>query len=215
MPAICGLIQLRDAVESARRIPDNQPIIIVLFHQYDFREVDRKRGSLGYQDFVELLAWIVSQKDIHVRSIEQTAKVIGDLSVHRFINYKLYLKVYSLTPPFLYFGTPKVYFSSNTVYNLKINCRTAIAVFYPALLVIFIIIGFFGGLFVFSETRLMPSIYKYSGPAVLVLILIYLIYALCNLELGYEGVMFIVALLGVCIGAWGALLKSKKQSRLR
>jgi len=46
VPATCDLFELRQTVESARRVPDRQPVIVVLFHEYDFLEIDKKTGRL-------------------------------------------------------------------------------------------------------------------------------------------------------------------------
>ncbi len=70
-PESCGLNELRGKVKSARRARNIHPFIIVLFHAFDFSKVDKKEGKLTYQDLDKLLAWVISQKDIHVRSINQ------------------------------------------------------------------------------------------------------------------------------------------------
>lgn len=85
LPASCDLLRLRDAVKSARTSSDNQPVIVVLFHAYDFKEIDEMRGSITYQEFSDLLNWLKSQKDVRLLSISQATKVINNLSANRFL----------------------------------------------------------------------------------------------------------------------------------
>lgn len=213
LPAICHITWLQDAVELARRLPDAQPVIVVLLHHFDFLEVNRKRGKLTYQDFVELLSWITSQKDIRVRSIDQATKVINDLSACRFIKNRSYFKqFYSIEPPFSPFLNKGVYLSQNTVYNMKSKRWAFILSFYLVTLAISITVALLGGIIVFSRSRFVASICKYGTITLLVLTSLY---ALRDLKLFYKGAMAIVVLLGVCIGIWGSFLKLKKQSRLK
>ena len=212
LPATCKPIKLRDAVKAARRLPDPQPIIVVLFHQFDFLEINRENGSLRYQDFEELLAWVTSQKDIRVLSIDQAAKVVDDLSASRFINFRSYFIAASFLPPFLRPFPSEVYLSSKTAYNYNIKTRMFVLFFYLAVFVISIIIAFFAGTIMFPRSELVTSISKYGGIALLVLLSVY---ALRNLSLSYRDAIVIVVLLGVSIGVWSSFLKLKKQGRLK
>lgn len=216
LPATCSLFYLRDAVESARHVPNVQPVIVVLFHGSDFLEIDKKIGKLTYQYFLELLDWITSQKDIYVRSIDQTTKVIDDLSARRFISYSSYWKPYSQTPRIARFLNKlyqvKFFLFSKHSYNMKIKGWAFMLLFHLTTLAIFTTIAFFAGSAMFSKYRLMTSIYRYGSLSLLVL---FSIYALHDLSISYRGATIIVVLLGACIGAWGSFLKLKKQDRLR
>jgi peptidoglycan/xylan/chitin deacetylase (PgdA/CDA1 family) len=96
LPFTSDLLNLKDAVESARKISDVQPVIVVLFHPSDFLEMGRKEGKLTYQGFVELLNWIVSQKDIHVRTIGE------NVDSCRFVNYYQLVFLLNRYLPFLF-----------------------------------------------------------------------------------------------------------------
>ncbi len=215
LPATCGILQLREAVESARCIPEVQPIIVVLFHAYDFLEINREQGNLTYQEFVELLDWIKSQKDIHVSSINQITKEISDLSARRFMKNHNFNLLSLLIPPFLskLCRVPVgVYLSSNTINNMRIKLWTIVSLFYLSTLLISIAITFYGGFIVFPGSRFMTSISKYGSP---VLLFVLSIYALRNLVLTYRGAMVIAVLLGACAGIWSSFLKLRKQGRLK
>ena len=70
-PERCGPNDIPEKVESARRFWKRRPVVIPLFHAFEFSEVDRQRGNLTYQRFDNLLAWISSQKDICAQAINQ------------------------------------------------------------------------------------------------------------------------------------------------
>jgi len=210
LPATCDLLHLRNVIKSAKHDPDIQPVIIVLFHQYDFLEINREKGKFTYQDFLKLLAWVTSQKDIHIRTIDQTTNVIDDLSVSRYINYNSYRKLFHLIPPIppslskLYFNG--IYLSSNTAHNVKIKCWILILALYLTILMVSIIITFFAVSIVLPSGGFVTSIFKYGSIALLVF---FSIYVLRDLELGYQGAMVIVVLLGASIGIWSSSLKTK------
>jgi len=210
LPATCNLLRLRDAVKLAKHIPDVQPVIVVLFHQYDFLEIDIERGKFTYQDFLELLAWVTSQKDIQVRSIEQATKAIEDLSAHRFISYSFYRKLSRLIPPVspylrgLYHSG--VYLESNNSQNMRLKCWLFILIFYASVLMISMITSFFVGYAVFPRYRLVSLLTMYAS---LVLLVLVSTYALRNLDLYYKGAIVISTLLGVCIGEWASFINLK------
>jgi len=213
LPATCDLLHLRNVIKSAKLDPDIQPVIVALFHQYDFLEINRERGKLTYQDFLELLDWVTSQKDIHIRTIDQTTNVIDDLSASRYINYNSYRKLSYLIPPILpslsklYFNG--IYLSSNTAHNIKIKCWILILALYLTILMVSIIIPFFGGSIVLPDGGLLTSLFRYGSIALLVF---FSSYVLRDLELGYKGAMVIVVLLGASIGIWRSSLKTKNNA---
>ncbi len=88
LPYSCNLSKLRHAVKASRTSSDTQPVIVVLFHEYDFKEIDEKRGSITYQEFYELLNWLKSQRHVRLLSISQATQVINDLSAKRFLMNK-------------------------------------------------------------------------------------------------------------------------------
>ena len=121
LPFTCDVLNLKGAVESARKISDAQPIIVVLFHPSDFLEMGRKEGKLSYQGFVELLTWVTSQKDIHVHTICESVDSCG------FVNYyQLVFLLNRFLPSFskkllkrLYSGLNRFPKIKKTLHNIK------------------------------------------------------------------------------------------------
>ncbi|MGC2063510.1 MAG: DUF2334 domain-containing protein [Thermodesulfovibrionales bacterium] len=85
LPASTDLLRIRDAVETARTSSDTQPVIVVLFHIFDFTEIDKKLGKTSFQGFVDQLNWLRTQEDVRVLSVSQAAEAIRDLSARRLL----------------------------------------------------------------------------------------------------------------------------------
>lgn len=95
LPCTCSLERLKNsALQSARNSSDPAPIIVVLFHDFEFKDVDEKRGMMTFQEFFELLAWLKAQEDVRIISIGQAVKLVKDLSVRRFVNADRYSAMY-------------------------------------------------------------------------------------------------------------------------
>jgi peptidoglycan/xylan/chitin deacetylase (PgdA/CDA1 family) len=61
LPSTCDLKDLRAAVRAAGRSSAAQPLIVVLFHEYDFSEVDERPGAITYPEFADFLEWLPSE----------------------------------------------------------------------------------------------------------------------------------------------------------
>jgi len=132
LPFTCDVLNLKGAVESARKISDVQPVIVVFFHAYDFLEIGMEKVELTYQDFVQLLTWVRSQKDVHVRTIDEATQVIRDLDSHRFIsNFQFYSLLEKYSPSFLKrLNSDKIYFYISTISGMKVKLWFFLTLFY-------------------------------------------------------------------------------------
>jgi hypothetical protein len=212
LPETCGLNKVRDAVESARRIPDIQPIIVALFHEYNLLDVDRDRGDITYQELLELLGWLRAQDDVHVRSIEQTTKILADfLNARRFMNNR-YLRETHLIPipPFLHdlYSPAGVYLSQDVSKDNKTKRSLFAWLFYFAILLVSIATAFLVGCIVFPRSDLAVSICNYGIPTLLVVLSVY---AFRDLDLQYRDAVVIVVLLGAYIGIRSSIVKLNSQ----
>lgn len=86
LPFTCLLSDLKPGVHAARKISYNQPLIVVLFHGYDFVENDEANGSITLQEFSDLMNWVASQDDVAIISMSESINHIQDLSVQRYIS---------------------------------------------------------------------------------------------------------------------------------
>lgn len=215
LPTTCGLHDLREAVESARHTPEIQSVIIVMFHPYDFLDVDRERGKLSYQEFVELLSWLTSQKDIDIGSINKATTNIEDLSSRRYLNSRSYFQLYILMPTVLkrLFHIPLgVYLCPTSSSNIKSVLGPLVAVFYLGILVISTAIAFCGASIALPRSRLVILLSMYAGPVLLVLCATY---ALRDSVFGMKAASGMSVGLGAYIGVWLSYLRFRKQTRLK
>ena len=136
LPATCDLLQVREAVEAARKLPERQSVVVVLFHAYDFSEADKIKGRIFYEDFAGQLVWLTSQKDVRIKSVNQAAQLIEDLGVRRFERIKTYLRSCSFLPEYIFPAPCLTYASSDNVANLIIRNYKIIALYCLALFVI-------------------------------------------------------------------------------
>ncbi len=83
LPTSCGLTELRDAIRAARRSRDNQPLVVVLLHDYDFLDINPQIGEITFRDFTDLVDWTAAQEDVHILSIGQAGEWIEDLGADR------------------------------------------------------------------------------------------------------------------------------------
>jgi len=107
LPATCSLDDLQEGILAAKKSSTREPILVVLFHAYDFLEVDKDRGTITFPEFSELMTWLSSQSDVTTLSIGQAVQNIEGLSVNR----------YSLAQTI----TPQEVFIESTLGEGKIN----------------------------------------------------------------------------------------------
>lgn len=224
LPATCELLELRQVLTYAQRIAAYYPTVCAVFHEYDFREAyyeaDGGKGQMRFQDFEDLIAWVASQKNIRVRTMDQVIKENVDLSVTRFINNKYYLRLAHLKPAFWppHYG---VYAPSDTAFDIRmrnifknINVNRiknilAVASFYLIIFIITAIISFLIGLLIFRiipVSILLYSLIKYGCAAMSLLLVIYLIFFA---RIIYTALIPMVALLGTFMGLWISFPKKK------
>lgn len=208
-PATCDLFELRQTVELARRVPDRQPVIVVLFHEYDFLEIDKEKGRLSYKEFLELMAWITSQQDIHIMTIEQ-ATVVNNMNAIRFNNNTSLVKLAELIPPLkpLYnkLYPAGIYLSSTTANKMRFRCGVFLSMFYFSIFLVSVTLAFFIGSIVFSISRTMVLVSIYGGLAIAVLLTIHI---LRGSVITYNDAMAVITFIGICIGLLCCFFKLK------
>lgn len=209
LPSTCGLQRLRKAVETARRGPDADPLVVALFHIYDFVEADKIQGILTCQDFIGLLDWLVSQGDVDVRSMSDVIDMDFDLSGPRLAANGAFSRWPYYVPPFMpeLAGVPTgVYLSHDAVKGLagtKSRLYVGTVLFYVLVVLVPGVLCFVLERLVFSRSALLVRFLKYT---MLVLLAAALARSGRNLQLGYREALVVFGLLGVCIGIWtGAL----------
>lgn len=99
LPGTCSLRNIRDAINDARRASDRKPVIVVLFHHYDFIESNDKRGFLSLEMFSDLLDQLLAKPNLKQLSISQAVKLIDDTSSNRFASLERWRYLETFLPP--------------------------------------------------------------------------------------------------------------------
>ncbi|MCX5811623.1 MAG: DUF2334 domain-containing protein [Proteobacteria bacterium] len=212
IPAVCGLSNLKEAIESARKIKDPQSVIVVLFHSYDFKGMGTS-GIFTYDDLDNILSWLSSQQDINSLTIREAAERIEDLSGIRLMKYDSYLKSISLIPHQLYPASPHVYYSTNIFDKLILRAWIITFVFYFILILIIAKVSFFVGSVVLRKSRFTWALVHYGSLFLVLFILFYFIhYRILNAYYHgtiYYKVMFFISLITEYISWLSALIKAR------
>ena len=132
LPFSCDLTELQDAVKVARKSSDNQPLVVVLLHDYDFLDINQELGILTFQELFDLMDWVNAQEDVRIISFSQASELIEDLSADRAIRTKRIYYAEKL-PPLSLWGAGLLYQESPSLAMTLLK----MAAFYS----IFIIIG--------------------------------------------------------------------------
>lgn len=120
VPATCALHQLQDAIRIARKSHDDQPVVVVLFHVYDFLEHDARQGRLSLHGLDSLLAWLAAQDDVRILSMTQALERGLDLSGRRLLRARMNRKLARFFPPFFGKDCPYLYGSAGYVSLFKL-----------------------------------------------------------------------------------------------
>ena len=136
LPATTDLMHLHNAVAAARRSPDKQPIIVALFHLYDFVEIGMDRGQIKLRELAGLLSWIDQQRDIQALSIAQAVDSIEDLSVNRFLAVDAWRAVQTATPLVLREKAPILIYHEASILGRALRKLVAL---YALLALVFVI----------------------------------------------------------------------------
>ena len=227
LPSTCSLSELPEVLRYAQRHGQYPQIICVLFHEYDFREINYEVGSetkqIRFQDFVEIIQFVASQKQIKVRTIDQLIRENLDLSVERYINNKYYLRLAHVKPAFWppHYG---VYVPSGTAYdfrirnifkNLNVNRIyniSMVAAFYLIILLLFITISWVIGFIFFRFISASQIIYSLIKCSCISLLLFLIGYGIFILRIHYTVLIPAVSLLGASIGLWISFPKKKARN---
>ncbi len=209
LPATCHLSRLRDAVKAARTSSDTQPVIVVLFHAYDFKEIDEKRGSITYQEFSDLLNWLKSQDDVCLLSISQAAKVINNLSASRFLLNKRNRALSRLLPSSLRDEESITIYQEYRGYPVSPKIFLKVGGFYLLIVISVTVLFLIMGIFCFRDLCVM-NIGTFGSVALSIIVLIY---AFHDWQVSVRGMVVSAGVVGASIGLCLSFLYIKKKKR--
>lgn len=194
MPATCSLPMLRDAVDAARTSSDEQPLIVVLFHLYDFREINAKHGVTTFQEVSDLLDWLKSQRDIRLMSIGQAAEVIQDLSVNRFLMVERWRSLDMFLPSILREKKPVLLYHEASVFPKTL---LKVGIFYGIIALLFAGAAFSVGFWLLSKSEVAAKTATFGCVLATAGVIVY---TFRDLEVSPQGMMAVCAAIGACAG---------------
>lgn len=199
LPSTCGLANARRIIESARHAPSAR-IVLILFHAFDFLDVDESRGFLSWAAFEQLLDWIVRQENVTVRSATELVDGNTDLSPQRFAANKRLSWTPAYIPPFLIrlFGTESyAYLSTSETHSFrtaKIGLYIVTTGFYCAMTSIGIAMA------IMLRKKASPPLVlllRYTGITIAISAAVY---GFRDLTFGYHCVLLTSVVTGACLG---------------
>lgn len=130
VPRTAELHDVREAIVHATESPDKNPVVVVMFHAYDFSEVDPVRGAFTVDEFAGLLRELCANNAIRVQSMGEMLRSTQDFGVKRLIENKRFHDREDIKVPFLLNDYGGVYLSLEAIDDLRmIDNRNAISVF--------------------------------------------------------------------------------------
>ena len=192
VPMTCGVLQLRGAVDIARRMSrDSEVIVGLVFHNYDFRELGTRRGVLNLPSFLDLLESLRVQEDVKLLSISRVLGSAADLSIERYRNTAS-IPV-GLIPRFLdREGSTRVYYDTELGRRFKSRLVLRMALWYSWLAAIGYTLG--------RLASGIPTFLYASGCAIVILGVIIVVRSGQARCLGYRSAMALVTLAGAGAG---------------
>jgi len=209
LPFTCYLHSLKVVVEVARRLPEPQPLIIILFHESDFIEFDKRRGYLTYEDFDDLLAWVAAQPDIRVLTHTEVLEGVKGINTDRSVAFSEFSTSTRWLPPFLIPLKTGIYLPAETARSLVQSGWVFTGVYLLAVLIAASLLVFCACLLVFRGTHLTNILY-FAGVAIAFAIFVL---AAVRFMSDYKGPLLMTLAVGCVFGGLPAYLRAVKRGR--
>jgi peptidoglycan/xylan/chitin deacetylase (PgdA/CDA1 family) len=101
LPSTCEFSDLFQAINQARKCKLKNPVIVVLFHPFEFIEQDKRRGTLILDNVTSTLDWLSRQQDIRVYKLSQMPNIVRDLSSKHYKKYITLIHIREFLHPVL------------------------------------------------------------------------------------------------------------------
>ncbi len=209
LPTTCDLVHLKDAVQVAQRSSALQPLVVVLFHSYDFREYDEGSGIITYQEFSDLLEWLGSKQDINLLSIGQATQLISDLSARRYLWNNSVFSASSLLPPLPWTRNSALY-ADSADWWLLVRLWVSVFILYLAVATVVGCLSCAIGAYLLAK---LPSVVRIGRYVVVGVSAVGIFLLLHDLHVGMRGTTTIAVLVGASAGTWLSPLRVRRKSQ--
>jgi predicted deacetylase len=205
IPFTIRLPEIKKAIMQARSSSNEQPLIVVMTHHYDFKEFNTKRkvsayskkvgGVISTDELYNLLEWLKSQGDIQILSISQAVKKINDLGISRYKMSYLHYILQDMLPNSLK--------ERNYIYPESPLTKTIIKItlLYLSILILGIFFSYIIGKSFSSRST---TVVRLSAYASILTTLALAFYTGHDMSLHFRGSAIVTAFAGISIGLWYA-----------
>jgi len=187
-------IHIKNAIEEARASSDTQPLIVVLFHVYDFIEASKEFGYMTFDEFEEQLKWLKSQEDIRLMSISQATSMLENLHMNRLKSAYKYNNLAKYLPSSL--------LSYQHTYQQSAQWEKLLAkviVFYSILLLLVSIVIYILACLLLSKFSLVMKVATFGSTLISVIIAVY---AAQDLVSHFKEMIIVIVSIGISLGLW-------------
>jgi len=205
-PVTCGISQLENSINIARKMKYSHPIITVLFHSYDFIEDNNIKGVISINSLTSLLDVISSQSDISVLSINGAFNAVQDFSVQRYINNSNYRSVLFYLPKSLHIFPVGIYLTTEYANICKMVSLLILILFYIVIFAFSVSVSFLFVVNVIRRFRRISSVIKFTSSIMFVLLSYY---SILKLSVNYKGAISCIVIIGIYFGILASFLKTR------
>ena len=200
LPRTCDLPDVKSAVSAARESASDDPLVVVLFHHYDFVENDPQAGRLRLPDLDTILEWVSQQPDLRVLTLHDASRLLPDLSARQFYWNRNAL-LWQVTPPWvnltIHWPPRGVYQSTPAARRAKIFLWSVVLVLYGTLVLAGAAIARFGARRLLRRFRVLAWTARVCCWLALLALVLYVFW---DLEPYWAGVAAISWMTGFCVG---------------
>lgn len=193
LPETTTIGRLERSVEAARSGPDLAPIIVVMMHPYDFREIDSRRCLTNLSEFENTLRWLSDQRDVRISTIEKALQSKCDLGAKQFVENESYQRDLRFISPFQHpiYG---VYMGQHAVHGYRV--RSLLLAGIICLLGVAFSFAIFSTTRIWCRRRNLSRSLCYVRPLMLALLVAY---PFRDLSVGWRDVIVLSVAMGGCI----------------
>lgn len=207
IPATATLSTAREAVETALDSKQDSPIVVILFHEYDFVEVDNGRGYTSFEEFSNLLKWISSLEKVEITTVSRLQTLFdGEFTALRFQQDKRRYAMNRLLPSFL--GSRSQYLYERERSDLFLTLAKII-IFYAFVALIPLLAAYSICRFLLKNRIILIRILFAVSIAISMILTIYI---LKDFKVSIRGMSLIVTAVAGTAGLFFGSIKKKRRS---
>ena len=203
IPMSIRLHQVVDKVKKARKTLDSKPLIVVMFHEYDFLNIDIEgipRKIITFEKLDSVLTWLERQDDVAVVALNDVSKKIDDVSSNRFKYVKLYSELKDFVPGFLRI-------SNSTYPEVEALIYTGLKTLFIYMTII--IVGILIAFFILNKIFRGDKVKFFLLLLGLVVIVLPVLYFMTYIHIGVKVFTVYLFVVGMFIGVFFSFLKKK------